>query len=202
MTVNHSNRQTVGIFFFFISALFLIPHAFAGEQESNRWSVFAYGGKWTDTRIGQISQFQTDMQSSYLWTAGVSRELYHISEDLVLETEFNITRHTRAQDHFEFNAAANLRWKSLPWDRYVNTALSYGLGPSYATQRPAIEQRSDRGPTHVLVFMPVEIAFSLPGKQNPRWEVLLRIHHRSGGYGIISDARGSNFLTGGVRYRF
>lgn len=182
--------------------IFSVPSIYAGANHFD-WSIFAYGGSWTDTRIGQIFQFETDMQNSHIWVCGLSAHIADITGDLLLEGEINKGVHSgKYQDHWEINWAFSLRWTRFPWDNTVNTSLLYGLGVSYASRRPEIEQRSDRGPTHVLVFMPVEFSFSLPEKSFSRYEILFRIHHRSGSYGVVSDARGSNFLTGGLRYRF
>lgn len=189
----------------FAAACLLVPFstATAGDgAEVRNWSVFAYGGKWSNNRIGEILQGTTRLRSSYVWVCGVSRTLHRFSESLVMEVEVNAARHTGRQDHFEFNAATSLRWKSFPWDRYLRSTIAYGVGPSYAVRRPPIEQRSNRGPTHVLVSMPVEITFAPAAKYDLPWEMLFRVHHRSGAYGVVSDARGSNFVTAGLRYRF
>ncbi len=189
------------IVFVVFAALAPVSKAMA-EGDGYQWSVFAYGGKWSNNRIGEIVRFNTRLRRSYVWGMGFSHNLHDITDDLEVEVELNAARHTGLQNHFELNAAVNLRWRGFPWERYINTSISYGLGPSYAFRRPPIETRSDRGPTHVLVFMPVEITFAPPSEKRPPWEALLRIHHRSGAYGIVSDARGSNFITGGLRYRF
>ncbi len=203
--MNNSGKISSHITAVLTLLIFFLPSLQAGSHRCD-WSVFAYGGSWTDTRIGQIFQFKTDMQNSHVWVGGLSRHITDITDDLLLEGEINTGIHSgRYQDHWEFNWSFNLRWTRFPWDHVLDTSLLYGLGLSYASRRPEIEQRSDRGPTHVLVFMPVEFTFSLPENsfsQCSRYEILLRVHHRSGAYGFVSDARGSNFLTGGLRYRF
>ncbi len=174
----------------------------AGEEDEKLWSVCIYGGRWSQNRIGEIVLFDTRVRDTYVWAAALSRRVYRLSDSLALEAELNVARHTGWQRHFELNAAVNLRWNRFPWDNHVDTSLSYGLGPSYAFKRPPIEQRSDRGPAHFLVFMPVEITFGPPSGRLEPWEILVRVHHRSGAYGVVSDARGSNFVTTGLRRRF
>ena len=201
--MNSNNKTIILAAITAISALGLLAGGeVSADEEIDTWSIFAYGGKWSDNRIGEIIQGRTKLRSSYVWVGGVSRKVHDFNDDLQLEMEFNVARHSGKQDHYEFNAAASLRWQSFPWDRYVNSTLSYGLGPSYAERRPPIEQRSDRDPTHVLVFMPVEITFGPPEKYDLPWEVLLRVHHRSGAYGVVSDAGGSNIISTGLRFRF
>jgi len=45
--------------------------------------------------------------------------------------------------------------------------------------------------------MLIEMAFSHP--RHPEWAGFVRVHHRSGLYGVVSDPGGSNFIGVGVR---
>ena len=172
------------------------------EAYEKKWSVFVYGGQWSDTPIGSILLFQTRFKDSYVWAAGISRKIIDITDDLLIEAELGTARHTGLQHHFELNASFNLRWHNFPWDNVVNTSIAYGLGPSYAARRPPVEESSKQRPAHVLVFMPVEITFAPPKQYNLPWEFLVRVHHRSGAYGVVSHGKGSNFVSAGLRYRF
>lgn len=174
----------------------------ASDNPARDNAVFIYGGKWTDTRFLEILRLETDFQDSYLGTVGLSRTLHRFNRHLDLEGEANLTRHWGKQDHFELNAALNLRWNTFPWDRFVDTSLAFGLGPSYAFGRPRIEERRRRPVSRLLVFMVGEVTFGPPAQWDSPWEVLVRIHHRSGGFGTVSNAGGSNVVTTGLRYRF
>ncbi len=116
--------------------------------------------------------------------------------------EANAAFHAGLQRHPEVSAALLIRWHRFPWDRYVNTTVAFGLGPSYAFRTPRVEEHPRRPASRLLVFMPVEITFAPPQDRDPSWELLLRVHHRSGAFRLVSDARGSNFVSTGVRYRF
>lgn len=181
----------------------LLPLGELQAEENEEWSVCAYWGKWSNNRIGEILQGKRIIRRSYVWAVGVARPVYQFSDDLLLEAELNIATHSGKQNHFEFNAAANLRWLRFPWDRHVNTTAAFGLGPSYAHKDPAIEvSYTRRDPSKLLVFMPVEITFGPPERYEKSWDVMLRIHHRSGAFGLVSNAKGSNFITTGLRWRF
>jgi hypothetical protein len=175
--------------------------AYCMEAESP-WSVFAYGGKWTDTRFVQVIRGKTEFRRSYVWVAGVSRKIHDFHEHLGTEGELNIARNSGLQNHFEINGAVSLRWNTFPWDRYVNTSLAYGLGLSHAFERPPIEEQPHRRAARTIVFMPAELTFAPPKSQESPWELIVRIHHRSGAFGVVRDAGGSNFVTMGLRYRF
>jgi hypothetical protein len=182
--------------------LFLAPGVCWADAEK-LWSVYAYGGQWTDTRFVHIVfRGRTEFHSSYVWVAGVSRQLYGFNRHLTAEGELNIAKHSGLQHHFEGNSAVLLRWRTFPWNRYVNTSFAYGLGISYAEDRPPIEEEPNRRAANSLLSMPAELTFAPPRRQRSPWEGLLRIHHRSGAFGVVRDAGGSNFISLGVRYRF
>jgi hypothetical protein len=173
-----------------------------GSGARREWAVFLYGGKWSDNRFVEILQLQTEFGRSHLGAVGASTTLYRFNPHLSLEGEMNLVRHWGRQDHFEVNASVNLRWSTFPWDHHVDTSVAYGLGPSYAFERPPIEVRPDRPAAHRLAFMMGELAFAPPGQRGASWEGLIRIHHRSGVFDLVSKASGSNFVTAGLRYRF
>jgi hypothetical protein len=165
-------------------------------------AVFLYGGRWSATRFVEILRLQTEFRNTHLGAVGVSRIMHRFNRHLHLEVEVNVARHRGMQAHFELNAAAGLRWNTFPWDRIVDTSLAYGLGPSYAFDRPPIEERPDRPASRGLVFMTGELALAPPGHRSASWEGFVRIHHRSGMFGVVSESAGSNFVTAGLRHRF
>ncbi len=185
-----------------MGAVCLLPATTDAGSPSLDWSAAVYGGRLSDNRIGEILYFRTQMEPSHVWAVTLTREVYRVTDDLVAEIEGNLARHTGLQDHFEINGAFLLRWRRFPWDRFVKTTLSYGVGPSYALRKPAVERRSEREPAHLLVFMPVELTLAPPERFERAWKTLVRVHHRSGAYGVVSNASGSNFVTVGLRYRF
>jgi len=185
-----------------LALVLLIIRAGAPASGWGEWTVFGYGGQWSANNIGSILRGRTKFQSSYVGVAGGSRTLHRFGRHLSLELEANAAFHAGLQRHPEVNTALLVRWHRFPWDRYVNTTVAFGLGPSYAFRTPRVEVHPRRPASRLLVFMPVEITFAPPQRRNPRWELLLRIHHRSGAFGLVSDARGSNFVSTGVRYRF
>jgi hypothetical protein len=176
----------------------LLSGGSAHAAEAGTWSAFAYGGKWSDNRWNEILRLETALRSSYVWVAGAARKIDDFGENLGLEGEVNIAGNSGQQNHFELNTAAILRWRAFPWGRYVATSFGYGLGLSYAFDRPAIEDHPQRSASRTLIFMPTELTFGPP---QSNWELMLRIHHRSGAFGIFKDASGSNFIALGLRFR-
>ncbi len=171
------------------------------EPESNQWSILAYGGQWSANSIGSILRGRTELRSSYVGVVGANRSLYQIPNRLSLELEANVGTHFGLQHHSELNSALLFRWRRFPWRDHLNTSVAFGLGPSLAFQAPRIEERPDRPASPLLVFMPVELTLGRPLTNGSFWELLLRVHHRSGAYGVVSPARGSNFISLGLRSR-
>ncbi len=110
--------------------------------------------------------------------------------------------------HEEYNAVLILRWLKFPWNRYLLTSFAFGDGLSYATKEPPVEvnQHSinhgdDYNSSKFLNYMMFELTFALP--QLPEWNAILRVHHRSGMFGLINGVSGgSNFLGAGIKYDF
>jgi len=180
-----------------LGLLLLLTGTKPPAAEAGNWSGYAYGGKWSDNLWNEIIRGETQMDRSYLWVAGASRKLHDFGAHLRLEGELNVAKHSGLQNHLEFNTAALLRWRAFPWSRYVSTSIAYGLGFSHALDQPLIEEEPDREAVRTLISMPTEVTLGPPDAD---WEVMFRIHHRSGAFGIFKDAGGSNFISLGLRF--
>lgn len=93
------------------------------------------------------------------------------------------------------------RWTHFPWDEYVNTSLALGEGVSYVTAVPAIEKKDNDNTKRFLNYLMLEVTVAPP--QYPHWQLVARIHHRSGAYGLYHAGNsGSNTIGLGLRYFF
>lgn len=102
---------------------------------------------------------------------------------------------------YEFDPYLIFRWANLPWNHYVNTSLALAEGVSYDTSVPAIEKRQNTNTKRLLNYLIVEATFAHPSY--PRLQLLARIHHRSGVYGLYHAGNtGSNDVGLGLRYLF
>ncbi len=97
------------------------------------------------------------------------------------------------------NAAVNHRWNVFPWDHRVDTSLAIGNGLSWATSTPELEEKFEaEGTERLLYYLNLEATFSPPSTD--RWAIILRIHHRSGVFGLFGVDGGSNTLSLGMRF--
>ncbi len=102
---------------------------------------------------------------------------------------------------YEFDPYVAFRWANLPWNNYVNTSLALGEGISYATSVPTLEKKDNQFTKRLLNYLMFEATFALPN--DPQLQFVVRIHHRSGAYGLYHAGNtGSNDVGIGVRYLF
>lgn len=102
-------------------------------------------------------------------------------------------------DIFEFDPYMAFRFVNFPWNNYVNTSLAIGEGISYASSIPDLEIRSNDNTKRLLNYLMLESSFALP--KYPRLQLVARIHHRSGAFGLYRAGNtGSNAVGLGIRY--
>lgn len=133
-----------------------------------------------------------------------TREFTGNPHGLSWELEMQAVRHSGIQTHPEINGLVSMRWNRLPWDDHVDTSIAFGSGMSYAFDMPELEPRSDMDDeesNRLLNYLLVEIDLSPP--RAPQWGMVLRLHHRSGVFGLYNGVSGgSNFVGAGLRYAF
>ena len=114
----------------------------------------------------------------------------------------SLLKHSGLQTNWEAGVAYTLATPALRLGP-VATSLKVGGGYSYAFSRPSYEDgpfaepdRRYRGQFLLLVENHWRLADS------DKWSVVLRVHHRSGVYGLVAPRNvGSNFLAVGVERR-
>lgn len=121
---------------------------------------------------------------------------------LSLEVEGQVGRYFGDQDHWELNALVAARYRVTRVDASLRASVAFGLGPSWASEKPPLERRiTDNGDTaRWLVYWYLEAAAG--HRSWGPWSAVMRLHHRSGAYGLVAAEGGSNVPTLGVRRRF
>ena len=85
----------------------------------------------------------------------------------------------------------------------IGAGITFGWsGISNATGREAQRQGKDpNGSARLLGYLGPELTFALPSR--PDWELVYRLQHRSGLYGVIAESiEGANANVIGIRHRF
>lgn len=177
----------------------------AGENDlpgaDSKWFLNVYLGRYAHETLADLLLFRASFrrENGQVVVVGVGRELWRYRDWVGFEAEAQLGRHFADQDHWEFNALGALRWHLFPWDDYVDTSFAVGDGLSFPTKLPKLEEKYDPDADRVLNYLMFELTFARP--ERPRWQGMLRIHHRSDVFGLF-DGGGSTYLCAGVKYRF
>jgi hypothetical protein len=119
-----------------------------------------------------------------------------------VEPEIGIAQRYGRQSATEVWGAFFFRYH-FPWQHPLLMSVAVSTGLNWASQVTDVEQeraKDDEG-SQVMHFFAPEFTFALPSR--PNVELLLRFHHRSGVFGLVSDAfGGAQYGTVGVRVRF
>jgi hypothetical protein len=143
---------------------------------------------------------EVEFADAYLAALALSYTLDRYREDaLSVEAEGQVVYNFGDQSHWEFNALAGSRWHRFPWNESVATTMAFGLGLSWATEVPEVEVELETSSEQLLIYWMWEMTFAPPGS---RWAAVIRLHHRSKGFGLLADDGGMNALAAGVRIEF
>lgn len=206
---NRINRSGAGVhskkfrrFIFGSLWIFLIavPANEPAHAEQN-WYVTGYYARLTDADLADCLGGNFSWEDAHLVAFGLGRRLITVWNHLNFELEGQVGKYFGDQDHLEFNLLLIARWLTFPWNDYLKTTLAVGNGVSYATDIPEIEAENHAKTARLLDYLMFELTFGLP--QYPQWDLITRVHHRSGAYGLFDGVHGaSNALALGLRYHF
>ena len=187
-----------------------LPTAFAqelnavgDEQKDLDWGFTLYRARLSADELIDALLFSAALEDSEVWVAAISKDKWRPNRHIVFGLEGQLAKHTGpVQHHWEINGLGTMRWLTFPWDRYVDTSAAMGLGVSYATDMPEFEVQAHDTSNQWLAYILVELTAGLPSI--PKWQLVLRIHHRSAAYGLFEDnlKGGSNGVGMGINYRW
>lgn len=196
------------ILIFFLALFSFVSEGHTENLENEKtssdypWAVSLFGGITADNSDTLSDIFTLDASYSDdngLVAVALSREVYRYEQYLSLEFEGQVGRHFGDDSFWEFVGLGMIRWLPFPWDEYVDTSLGIGAGFSYYTEISEMEKERDEDAQRLLGYLAFELTFGLP--QYPCWDLMLRLHHRSGLQEVIGDSE-SNFLCVGLRHAF
>jgi len=175
-----------------------------GKKENDtqrpKWFLTAYAGAHAQDDINDVVTFQPKFEdNAYVGVVALARELWHYKKYLSFELEGQVAKHFNKDTQWEFVGLFIGRWHYFPWNDYVNTSFAVGDGLSYYTDVSEVEKEDDEDAQRALNYLLFEVALGLP--EYPRWDLVLRIHHRSSVFGLYG-AGGSNFVCSGIKFAF
>ncbi len=107
-------------------------------------AITVFGGLMTDNDWEDaLAPWTLDFRDSTFVGLAGSHRIGRFDDRLGFEIEGQVMRHFGDQDHWEFNLPIIGRWEAFPWDEVVDTSLAFGVGPSYASEKPKVEVAND-----------------------------------------------------------
>ena len=194
--------------------LSLVPNRAWSDQETAEpswerpWSISAFYGIFSRKDLSKMAlELPTGKQAytRYVLAASVSRTLFRWKKHFYLEAEALVVKHYMRYDPKEFEEFVidfPLRVRHFPWDEYVRTTLAIGEGMSYCTKRPPNPDQGYENPDPKLLnYLMFEISLGVPAF--PQADLFMRIHHRSGIFGLMGHPDvGANYYAYGLRVNF
>lgn len=190
------------VFIILISANVNADTSESEKSKSNyKWFVSIYGGPHTDENLAEIAVLNaTYSDDNYVAVGALAREIYRYEQWVSFELEGQVGKHFGSDnDHWEFVGLILGRWHPFPWDNYIDTGFAIGGGLSFFSSISQTELQRDENAQHLLGYLAFEFTFGLP--QYPRWNLMFRVHHRSGAKGLIGESV-SNYSCFGLKYAF
>ncbi len=179
----------------------MLPAGIAGGEQS----LYAFAGRYTtETTSDSAIPFQADYENSYVLGGAYARDAYEPGWSTVIGWELGGAVRAGERWSGEVWVGPTIRHRGLPvfGVALLKPAVTVGFSAvdrSIGEERDR-EARNDRDATLLYYFGP-ELAFSVP--RHPQWELVYRLHHRSGGNRTLGDmGEGHNASTLGLRRRF
>lgn len=183
-----------------------IPEDASWQATGDRASVSGHLGALTRGSIFQAWILQPGLMDSGVFSVVGAWEMAgYFAEDgyqiAGLELETSASQHFAFQNHTELTFAATARWHAFVFDDIVRATASVSQGLSWASSVPRIEDIRWNEATQWLSHNSYE--FTLASPSRPDIELVFRLHHRSGVWGLFGDVQeGSNLAMMGLKYRF
>lgn len=196
----------------FLSCLFFSAVACA-DPCTPEWGVIAYYARMTDATLNRVVRFNMGFSDANLVAFELDRDFD--CNNVIRETfkplvgQVGIAFNGTFQDDpagslVGTNAFLVFTWKHFPWDRRLLTSISLLEGVSYMFGHPQWECRTTekaQNDRRFLNFLGAEITAAMP--TDPTWQLVYRIHHRSGVFGLYSPGIvGSTAVGVGLRHTF
>jgi hypothetical protein len=170
------------------------------DTKQYKWFLTVYGGASAQDDLSDVLSGQAKFEDdAYVAVVALAREFWRYQDYIGLEVEGQVGRHFNRDSLWEFNGLLVARWHPFPWDKYVETSFAVGDGLSYYTEVSEVEEQEDEDAQRLLNYLLLELTLGLP--RYPRWDMVVRIHHRSS-VGKLIGAAGSNYVCAGIKYSF
>ena len=182
-------RRTYVIILLFCGLTFGLSNPVQADEPQKPWAATIYSAFLSGNSLQDIADLSAEYENSAtLLVLSLARHFATVSDDLQLEWEGQLVQHMGDQKHQEINALATTRWLSFPWDKKLDTSAAFGIGLSYATDVPELEQQNHSEAAKLLAYLLFEVEVSPESWDD--YSLVIRTYHRSNAVGL------------GVKYQF
>lgn len=183
--------------------------AYQAPFEPTRYSILGYYGRMTRNTLGQVIGMAYILDDEKLYSCELSR--YFASESGIrrffgpliskLALTINFTYHDDPYvgSIYEFDPYLYASWHLFTIPCFASANIAVGEGMSYLTATPTLEHRNSDDTKKLLNYLMFELVFSSP--VYTKWEIVGRIHHRSGVFGLY-NANNSGATAVGLALRY
>ena len=201
---------------------FLAPFKLA-NQPNLKQSVFGFAGRTKSGNLGETYAFGvsapgTTFYDNYIIGGAYQRDFFQFNSGILVGAEIgladrfgnykiccDIIAYSHNMTHSaELWGGVSLRHQGVALFDTVRISPGFVFGLSAISNpigQEGLHQIDHQGSARVLFYMGFDLAFALTNL--PDTELVLRIHHRSGGYGTLGGMKeGNNANVIGIRQRF
>lgn len=175
---------------------------FAKTSGAKSLALNFYGGPGSTSPLIEITRLkEMSIKPNWILSVGGQIPIHQFEAPFEIEGDLQLAREMIGYQESAallLNGAISLRWKKTPWSETATFAFGHGL--SYATIPPTIERMYLDRTNRLLYYMLIE--FTVPLLNLKNYDLLLRVHHRSGAFGLFEGVvGGSDYLCLGIRIR-
>jgi hypothetical protein len=192
-----------------IRNILVVMISLGGMSASAEGKISIFGGQGGDFNLLEFAPKlltgNIKMADTYFVAINYKEKLNGLMADgfnyinLEPEVEYQITKHGGLQDIVEVHSALVFRSKTWSMKNGIGANVAGGFGLSYALSEPTYEVAVDNQRYRFQNHLSLEVELT---KKNSDFSIPIRIHHRSGIYGLIAPPKvGSNFLAIGLRWK-
>ena len=191
----------------FILYFIITCSAFSADKTSLKNRLYLFSGQYTTNSMGGTANpLGADYEDFYLVAAAYSRDSFQVGQGVSAGPELGLAnRFGNGRSSTEIWGGILFRHKGLIVLKglKISPGLTAGfslIDKTMGTEKRREEDGSDEN-ADFLFYLGPELGISFT--RNSRWEIVYRLHHRSGGDGTLGNFREAyNANTLGVRYRF
>ncbi|MBV8977756.1 MAG: hypothetical protein JO261_09765 [Alphaproteobacteria bacterium] len=179
-------------------ALAAAPVFVSGAKAEGPWSATLYAGPSSTKFVTQILGGDFEVNGGMVGLA-VDRGLFKLGSGISFAAEAQVTQFFGTYSYGTGAIGVGFRFDEFPWSDSVRTTFAIYTGPSYAPNAVIIKDPVPHQDPKFLNFVSVEAGVGLYRKT----DVVLRIYHRSGAWGLYSNTADVGTMIGiGLRRRF